>query len=218
MSAGRPDGPTANRATVPSASSANRPTGRPTVLPSISHPPDFSAHVVAHKQRPVRQHEETYGPSPTRTVRTLPADDEIIHAHRAMPTAVHLDAHDLGSCRHGPIPRAVQCDERIAAILAGELRARVERESERRRVRLHGDGRRLDLRAVSRSVLGIGLAREIAIGPAVIAAVLDDVDMLRRKVVAEVVAVVVAAPQLARCRIERHANGVAEALREYATA
>jgi len=60
-------------------------------------------------------------------------------------------------------------------------------------MRLDRDRRGLDVRAVSRAVLGIGLAGEIALGPAVVAAVLDDVDVLRRKVIAQVVAFVVPA-------------------------
>src|SRR2546426_5999053 len=106
----------------------------PLLLPPIAHPPDLSAHIVAHKQRPVRHHEETHGSSPTRAVGTLPADDEIIHPYGAAPTAVHLDPHDLCSRRDGAIPRAVQRDERVAPVLAGELRAGVKREPERRRV------------------------------------------------------------------------------------
>src|SRR5438034_7142733 len=85
-------------------------------------------------------------------------------------------------------------------------------------MRLDRDRRGLDVRAVSRSVLGIGLAGEVALGPAVVAAVLDDVDVLRRKVIAQVVAVVIPAPKLARFRIERDADRVAQPLREDVTA
>src|SRR6266550_7920328 len=184
------------------------------VLPSISHPPDFSTQVVTDQQRSVGKDQQANRPAPALAVRALPPDDEILHAHRAMPAAVDLDPHDLGPRRYRAIPRAVQRDERVAAILARELRARVEREPERRRVRLDRDGRGLDVRAVSRSVLGIGLAGEIALGPAVVAAVLDDVDVLRRKVIAQVVAVVIPAPQLVRFRIERDADRVAQPLRE----
>src|SRR6267378_4590307 len=88
----------------------------------------------------------------------------------------------------------------------------------RRPMRLHRDRRGLDVRAVSRSVLGIGLAGEIALGPAVVAAVFDDVDVLRGKVIAQVVAVVVAAPQLTGGGIERDTDRVAQPLGEYAAA
>src|SRR5438876_126780 len=184
-------------------------------LPPIAHPPDLSAHVVAHQQRAVRQHQETDRPTPARTIGALPTDNEILHTHRAAPTAVHLDAHDLRPGRHGAIPRAVQCHERVAAMVTGELRASVEHEPERCRMRLHRDRRRLDVRAVRRSVLGIGFAGEVALRPAVVPTVLDDVDLLGWQVFAKVIAVVVPAPQRARFLIECHANRIAKALREY---
>src|SRR6267143_4403831 len=206
-----------------SAATANTPAAIWRLLPSlllppIAHPPDFATVLVTHEKRSVWKHQETDRPPPAGAVGTLPTDDEILHAHRAVPAAVHLDAYDLCARRHGAIPRAVQCDERVAAILAGELRTRVEREPERRRVRLDRDRRGLDVRAVSRSVLGIGFAGEIALGPAVIAAVLDDVDVLRRKVIAQVVAVVIPAPKLARFRIERDADRVAQPLGKHVAA
>src|SRR6266571_3813436 len=194
MSARRLDGLTANSATLPNATNANRPTGRPTVLPSIGHPPDFVANVITYQQCPIRHHQQAYRPSPPLAVGTLPAHDEILHSDGAMASAVHLDAHDLGAGRHTAIPRAVQCDEGIPTILAGELRTRVEREPERRRVRLNRDRRRLNVRAVCRSVLGIGFAGEVTLRPPVVPSILDDVDMLGRDVVAEVVAIVVAGP------------------------
>src|SRR5947209_1053741 len=85
-------------------------------LPRISHPPDFSTVVVTHEKRSVRKHQETDRPPPARAVGTLPTDDEIIHAHRPAAAAVHRDAHDLGTRRHGAIPRPVQGDERVAPI------------------------------------------------------------------------------------------------------
>src|SRR6266480_6091378 len=95
------------------------------VLPPISHPPDFSTHVVTDQHGSVGKHQQADRPPPALAVRALPPDDEIFHAHRAMPAAVHLDAHDLGPRRDGAIPRAVESPERVAAIFARELRARV---------------------------------------------------------------------------------------------
>jgi len=112
----------------------------------------------------------------------------------------------------------VQRDERVAAVLGRERGAGIERDPERRRMRLDGDRRRLDVRATRRSVLGIGFAREVALGPAVVAAVLDDVDVLGRQVIAQIVAIVVTAPQLAGRRIERQADCVPEPAREDAAA
>src|SRR6266542_2408913 len=192
--AGLADDEYAITATIAALTATTHPTIRrsvdPPFLPSISHPPDLATHVVAHQQRAVRQDQQANRPAPARAVGALPAYDEVFDAGGAPATAVHLHAHDLGAGRDGPVPGPVQRHERRAAIVAGELRARVEREAERRGVGLHGDGGRLDLRAVSRSVLGIGLARQITLWPPVVAAVLDDVDMLGGHVVAEVVALV----------------------------
>src|SRR5439155_25927032 len=133
-------------------------------------------------------------------------------------TAVDLDPHYLGARRNRAIPRAVQRDERVAPVIGRERGAGVEGEPERRRMRLDGDRRRLDARAARRSVLGIGFAGEVALGPAVVAAGLDDVDVLGRQVIAQIVAVVVPAPQLAGRRIERQADRVPEPTREDASA
>src|SRR5882762_7320805 len=186
----------------------------PLSLPSISDPPDLSTHVVADQQRAVRQHQQTHRPAPARSVWALPAANEIIDPRRAPAAAVHVHAYDLRTGRGGPVPGAVQRHESIAAILAGELRARVEREAERRGVGLDGDDGRPDARAVRRAVLGIGFARQITLRPSVMAAILDDVDVLGRHVAAEVVAVVVAAPELAGRGIERHPDGIAKPFRE----
>src|SRR5712691_7651782 len=91
MSDGRTVGLSDRKTAAPKANVPhNKPTDRPTVrpsdaLPSISHPPDLATRVVAHQQRPVRQHEETHGPSPPLAVGTLPAHDEILHSNCAMP-------------------------------------------------------------------------------------------------------------------------------------
>src|SRR5262245_276575 len=107
MSARRPDRPTANRVTTPTAIAANRPTGRPTVLPSITHPPDLSAVIITDQQGPIRQNEQTDWPSPARTVGTLPADNEILNPHRAPAAAVDPHADNLGARRHRAVPGTV---------------------------------------------------------------------------------------------------------------
>src|SRR5574341_354176 len=190
----------------------------PFSLPSIAHPPDLSTGVVTDQQGTIRQHQQPDRPAPACAVGTLPTHDEVIDAGRAAAAAVHLHPHHFRSRRHGAIPRAVERHERVTAIVARKLRARIEREAERRGMRLHGDYRRLDVRTVGRAVFGIRFAWQIALRPTVVAPVFDDVDVLGGKVVAEVVAVVVVAPELAGRRIERHADGVAQALRENAAA
>src|SRR5216117_1963630 len=109
--AGKPPHPAALRQTVP-------PPIRPSFLPRIAHPPDFSAHVVTDQQGSVGKHQQADRPAPALAVWALPPDDEIFYAHRAVPPAVHLDAHDLGPRRYGAIPGTVESDERVAAIFA----------------------------------------------------------------------------------------------------
>ena len=79
---------------------------------------------------------------------------------------------------------------------------------------LNRDRRRLDAGAVGVGVLGVLLPGEIAVGPAVEFAVFENVDVLGRQVVAQVVAVVVVRPQLAGRGVERQADGIAQPLGE----
>src|SRR6266446_2253358 len=96
------------KSTAPKSAAPNSPTAhppiRPSFLPLISHPPDLAANVITHQQCPIRHHQQGYGPSPPLAVGTLPAHDEILYSNRAMPAAVHLDAHNLGTGRHAAIP------------------------------------------------------------------------------------------------------------------
>src|SRR6266566_9594042 len=212
---------TMERNTATSANAANFPIRRsifptfhPSVLPSICHPPDLSAHVVADEERSVRHDEETDRATPARAIGKLPSNDEVLDPGRSTTGAVHAHADDFGAGWHGSVPGAVQRHEGVAAVVAGKLVARVEREPQRRRMRLHGDDGRLDFRAVGRAVLGIGLAGEVALRPAVVAAFLDDVDVLGRQIVPEIVAIVIPAPELAGRRVKGDPDGVPQSLRE----
>src|SRR2546425_6606787 len=153
----------------------------PTLLVSIGDPRDFSAHIVAQQERPVWHDEQADGATPARTIGKLPPNDEVLDPGRSTAAAVHAHADDFGSGWDGSVPGAVQRHEGVAAIVAGKLVARVEREPQRRRMCLHRDHGRLGLRAIGRGILGIGLAGEIALRPAVVAPFLDDVDMLGRR-------------------------------------
>ena len=100
--------------------------------------------------------------------------------------------------------------EGIALVLGREHGARVEREPERRRVCLERERGRLHPRAVGAHILGVRLAGEVALRPAIPSAVPQDVEVLGWHIVAQVVAVVVVGPQLARGRVEREPDGIAE--------
>src|SRR5262249_952599 len=60
----------------------------------------------------------------------------------------------------------------------------------------------------------IGQLLAVAVGPAVIGAFLEDIDLLRRGVVSEIVAAIVCGPQLARHRMPGEADGVGQTARE----
>src|SRR5258705_455896 len=181
-------------------------------LPPIRHPPDLAAHVVADEQRAIRRHNDAHRPAPARAVGTLPPSDEIVD--RRGFAIDHLHPHDLVPCGDRAVPRAVERHERVAAVVGRERRARIEVHAEGRRVRLERDRRGLDGRAVGGRVLGVLLTGKVALRPAVVLPILDDVDPFRRHVVAQVVAVVVRRPQLARRGVDREADGVAQPARK----
>src|SRR2546429_6788330 len=191
---GRTVGPSDRNTPAPSASvHPTRPTVRPTVrlsdLGSIAHPPDATSvassdafFVIAHQHRAIRQDQQANRTSPAGAVGKLPAGHEVLH--RRGETVRHAHAHDLGARRYGTVPGAVIRHERVAAILRWERRARIEHEPERRRVRLHGDRRRLHRGAVGSRILRVALPGKIAPRPAVPLAVLENVHVFRRNVVA----------------------------------
>src|SRR6058998_955998 len=192
MSADSRSGGRADRDAVvtTNAKAPTTPTARPvvrlTALPTIAHPPDPIARVVAHQQRSIRQHQKPDRSPPARPVSQLPPRDEVLDRDR--PAVLHVHPHDLRARGYRAIPRAVIRHERIAGVARGKPGACVEREPERRRVRLHRQRRRLDARAVGPGELRVGLVRKIALRPAVPLAVLENVEMLGRDVVAQVVA------------------------------
>src|SRR2546426_7201058 len=130
-------------------------TARYRPLRSIAHPPDPTSLVVSDQQGAVRRDDDPDRTPPARAVGKLPAGDEVLD--RGRPPVQHADAHELRARWHGTVPGAVIRHEGIALVVGGELRPRVEREPERRRVRLHRQGGRLNLRAVGARVFGVRL-------------------------------------------------------------
>src|ERR1700694_2654733 len=181
--AGRETAP--RTAAVPSAQTVQPPNR----LVPIRHPPDLPAHVVAHEQRAIRGGHDADRTAPARTIGSLPPHDEVLDADGAPVLDAH--PHDLGARRHRAVPGSVIGDEHVTAAVPRALHPRVERHTDLRGVCLKRDGRRLDAGAVRGGVLGVADAGEIAVRPAVVAAVLHDVDALRRDVVPGVVAIVV---------------------------
>src|SRR5438132_4105868 len=181
-----------------------------TVLFPIAHPPNSITRVIRDQQGAVCRDEEPDRAPPTRAVGQLPAGHEVLGGGWA--PALHADAHDFRARRHAAVPGAVIRHERVALELGRKRRPRIEREAERSRVRLHGQRRGLDAGAVGTRVFRfrIPLAREIALRPTVPLAVLQDVQVFRRQIVAQGIAIVVVGPQLARAGVERQPYRVAE--------
>src|SRR5712691_220991 len=163
-------------------------TARYRPLRSIAHLPDPTSLVISDQQGAIRRHDDPDRTPPARAVGKLPAGDEVLD--RGRPPVLHVYAHQLRARWHGTVPRAVIRHEGIALVVGGKLRPRVEREPEGRGMGLHRQRRRLDPGAVEARVFGVRLVGQIALRPAVPLPVPQDVEVLRRQVVAKIVAVV----------------------------
>src|SRR5258706_1218883 len=115
---------------------------RGTLLP-VGYPPDLSCAVVADQHRAVGEHEDANGSAPYLAARLVehPAGEEIVVATGG-PAVLHRDADDLVASAQGAVPRSVQGDEEVAAVLGWEHRALVEGDAERSGVSLDQKGRR----------------------------------------------------------------------------
>src|SRR6266850_4848767 len=105
------------------------PTFQRSILPSITHPPDLPAHVVAHQQRAIRSHNDAHRTPPARPVGPLPSRDEIVDRDGA--AVLYVDAHHLIARGHRAVPGTVEGHEGIAAIVRGEGGACVKVHPER---------------------------------------------------------------------------------------
>src|SRR5437016_14328612 len=205
--------PTVNSPTAPPTPTAlDRLRPSLTVLFPIAHPPDPIARVIGDQQGAVRRDDEPDRAPPARAVGQLPAGAEVLDRRR--PPALHTDAHDFRSRRHAAVPGAAIRHARVALVLGRKRRSRIERQPERGRVRLHGERRGLDAGAVEARGFRIRMVWEIALRPAVPLAVFQDVQVLRRQVVPQIITIVVVGPQLARARVEREPHRVAQSCRE----
>src|SRR6266853_1023168 len=220
MSAGRRTARLSGRkATACSAVPTTSPTARLSALVPIFHPPDPPAVVVRNEQCPIVQHQQAHRSAPAagrrRGARRQPPGDKVARRHHLSRLQVH--AHHFRAGGDGAVPRAVERHEGLPLVLGGKLRARVEGQPQGRGVGLEQPRRRRHGGAIGARVFGVRLAREIALGPAVPLPVLQNVQVLGRQVVAEVVAVVVVGPQLVGGRVEREPHRIAQAAREHST-
>ena len=133
------------------------------------------------------------------------------------------DAHDLRAGRRVAIPRAVVGDQKVAAIVVGKCRRLCEEtHAERRGVSLECKCRCDGFRAARCIVvLRIRDAIPIAVWPAVVSTIADDVDLLGRQILMigrKIVALVLRRPECSGLRIHCESYGVPEAHRIHSLA
>ena len=176
--------------------------------------------VVADQQRsvPCNRHAARLCPGAA-VVNDEPGQEILVVVGRH--AILQVDAHDLVAGAEAAVPRAVQRDERIAHVLGRKrgraLRGVVERDGRGRRVRReqhirHGDPA-LEVRALSGHAR-ILVVTEVVPGPAVELARAHARDVVGDEIIAQVVALVGRAPEVAAARVHGQAHAVAYAIGE----
>src|SRR5581483_1593980 len=179
--------------------------------------PDFACAVVHYQQRTILRDGQTDRAAPdTRIARPQhPAGQKVFIAADRL-AVLEADADDAVAHALTPVPGAVQRDEGIVAILFWKLLAGVEDHTQRRDMRLQQDIRhdhpRFQLRLCRHS--RVVMRADIVVGPAVESALLYRGHVVRHKVIAKAVALVAGRPELARDRVKRFADSVADAAGE----
>src|SRR5271165_289140 len=151
---------------------------------------DRAAQIVADVERSVLADRHAHRASADALVLAEPTSREIFDV--IGPAVLEEDGYHFVSGLHRAVPGAVVGDEQRPAITRRKLRALVERDLQRRGVRLEIQRGRLRAHALGRIlILGIGYAitvAGIAVGPAVVPTVHDLVHFVGRQVVADVIA------------------------------
>ena len=141
-------------------------------------------------------------------------DEGLVMGRRTAVLERH--AGDHVAARLGRIPRAVQRDEGVAAVFGGELRAVVEDQAERRRVRFEqqvGHDGRGDQIGPLRTQARLRIGAQIGVGPTVERAVLEACQIIGHQAVAHAVALVDRDVDVVGAGPERDADRVAQARR-----
>jgi hypothetical protein len=181
-----------------------------------SNSPDHAIEVVGDQQRAVGRDDDARRLPAHRAFRTGVADEPghevFVHASRTPVDAPH--AQELVTGQDGSIPRAMTCDEDVAAILRRKLRPVIECETHRCGVGLEQyvghDDRRPQLGMLpgkERILIRAGVEPR----PAVESAAPHRREVVGRQVVANQVAFVDRGPQVARDGIDAKARRVANA-------
>jgi hypothetical protein len=144
------------------------------LLPGVAHPPDGFRPLVGYQDRSVFRHGNSHRTSPHLALRGDESSEEIL-IHAAGFAFFQWNPDDFAAGTVRAIPRSVLGREQVAAILGRELRAGIERDSQRRAVRLDQNIRHdhlallVGMRAIQTRV---GVSAHIEVRPAVEAAFL----------------------------------------------
>src|SRR5205085_1064078 len=188
-------------------------SGPPSAPRRSAHAPDRVVAVLGEQLRAVLCRGDADRPAPYRRIVNDEAGDEVL-VFAGRHAVVHDRADDLVAGAGRAIPGAVLGGKDAAAVFGREPVAGIDRELQRGRMRLEQDVGNDDL------VLEVGplalVARvfvraDVIPGPAVEAAFAHARDVVGRQIVAEPVALVGRAPQVAGGRMHREAGAVADA-------
>src|SRR5579871_3064621 len=170
------------------------------LLSYVADLPDGVRSIVADEQRAVVGNGYAHGTPPNIAAFSDKAGEEVL-VLAAGPAVLHRHADDLIAGALFAVPGAVLGSKGIAAILFRKLLAFIEGHFQRSKVRLQdhigGDDLVLELRMFS-LMARIGVAAHVIPGPAVEASVLHMRDVVGHQVIAQPVALIDRAPQLAR--------------------
>src|SRR5664279_1392022 len=172
--------------------------------------PDGAVAVLGDQQRAVVSHRDADRPAPDVAVVEDEAGDEILVFAGRYPLP-QTNANDLVTGPLRPVPRAVQGDDGIAAIVCGETGPVIERQAERRRVRLQqdiGDGDLVLEIGARAGKAGILVGADVEPGPAVERPLLYAGDIVGHQIIAEAIALVGRTPGRAVGRRNRKTNAV----------
>ena len=157
-------------------------------LSLIRHAPDRAAAVVADEQRTVRRDRDADRATPDALVVADEADQKILILAGRL-AVLHHQPHDFVAGALGPVPRAVQRDEGVALVVGGKLIRAIERDGERRGMRLNENVGRRDVAREIRPLVLVArvlMVAEIVPGPAIEGALRDMRRIVGRQIVAEV--------------------------------
>src|SRR5271165_5815505 len=180
--------------------------------PAVGDSPDRAVAVLADQQRAVMRDGDPDRTTPDSAVADDEAGQEILVFTSRLPI-LEQDADHLVAGPLRAVPGTVEGGEGLAAIFEGKLCAIVEGHFERSRMRLHQHIRYSDTAAQIwpfARVTGVFVAADIKPGPTVKGAFAHPGHIIRREVVAEAVALVGRAPQLAGSGLHRHPDAIAQ--------